>query len=98
MNYEDKPVDLEVAQQILRYFRRNPNAADTVEGVARWRLLDERIRSNVESVVQAMAWLVSEGLLVSDARRFGPAVFRLNTEEIEKAQAFLEGGKKNTDV
>jgi hypothetical protein len=32
-----------VTKQIVSYFLRNPNAADTLEGIARWRLLEERI-------------------------------------------------------
>lgn len=86
---QDPAIDLDVAKHILRYFYRNPQAADTVEGVARWRLLDERIQNNLETVMQAMAWLVSEDLLVKESRPASSTVFRLNLAQSEQIGELL---------
>jgi hypothetical protein len=32
--------DAEVAKQLLDYFERSPAAMDTLEGIARWRMID----------------------------------------------------------
>ena len=40
--------------EILSYFLRNPLAADTLEGVARWRLLDEVVYRKVEETRAAL--------------------------------------------
>lgn len=91
---QDEATDLDVAKQILRYFYRNPQAADTVEGVARWRLLEEMIQSNLETVMKAMAWLVSQGLLVKETRPASAPLFRLNTAETKKIERLLAEGTR----
>ena len=63
---KDPENDLEVVRDVLRYFVRNPEAADTIEGVARWRLLDQKIHDNLREVTRAIAWLVANGLLAED--------------------------------
>ena len=89
MNRHEDEVDTDVAKQILRYFSRNPEATDTLEGVARWRLLDETIQSNLETVMRVMAWLVSEGVLVKESRPGSAPLFRLNSGETQKIQTLL---------
>jgi hypothetical protein len=82
--------DLDVARDVVRYFVRNPDAADTVEGVARWRLLDEKIYRNVEQVTRALAWLVEHGLLVEVPLPSSRTAFRLNATAREQIERFLQ--------
>ena len=89
-----RDVDYDVARDILRYFVRNPRAADTVEGVARWRLLDEKIHSNLEQVTRAIGWLVSRKLLVSESSPPSTSIFHLNQQAEKKIQNFLEARDK----
>ena len=84
-----------MAREILRYFVRNPRAADSLEGVARWRLLDERIHSSLEQVARAIASLVAEGLLVSETTTSATSVFHLNERERAKIDRFLESVKSD---
>ncbi len=95
MTSHDQEVDLEVAKKILRYFNRDRKAADTIEGVARWRLLDQEIHESLETVRRAMDWLVSRGFLVREASSFISPVYRLNAEGLEEIARFLEQKKRN---
>jgi len=52
-----------VAREILAYLERNPGAGDTLRGVARWWLLQQRIHTAVEAVQRALAQLVKLGLV-----------------------------------
>jgi hypothetical protein len=90
---ENLKFELDTARKILQYFNRNPKAADTVEGIARWRLLDESIRSNLETVMGTIAWLVSQGLLVKESGSGAETVFRVNPERIEEVKHFVEAPK-----
>lgn len=86
-----------VAMEILSYFMRNPEAADSLEGIARWRLLDEVINRSVQETDRALGWLVREGYLTESS---GPGIkpmFRLNPERIaDSAEALTPHGDATT--
>ena len=62
-----------VAAEIERYLRAHPTAADTLEGAARWWLQHEPSRKVIE---QAMAMLVSQGIVDRHVLPGGTTVFR----------------------
>jgi hypothetical protein len=79
----------ELAKEILSYFLRNPQAADSVKGVARWRLLEERVHRQIEDTDLALGWLVRNGYLVRVSPMFTEAVYQLNQENRPEAERFL---------
>jgi hypothetical protein len=83
-------------REILAYFLRNPGVADSLEGIARWRLLEEVIHRNVVETQSALEWLVKEGLLVAIDRPATGRLFQLNPERRNQAELVLEksGGKR----
>jgi hypothetical protein len=78
----------DIAKDILSYFLDNPQAADDLEGVARWRLLRQTIHREVEETSQALDWLVQRGLLTR-VRTAGSAIFQLRAEQRAQAAAFM---------
>jgi hypothetical protein len=78
----------DTVKQVLSYFVRNPKAADTLEGVARWRLLEEQVRRNFQQTEAALAWLVTQGLL-EEVETAGSRIFRLNAAALTDAVRFL---------
>jgi hypothetical protein len=91
----------QLARDILSYFVRNPQAADTLEGIARWRLLEEAIHQSIEGTSQALSWLVSEGFLVEISIGGRNRVFRLNPERQTSAESWLhaaDSSKGESDV
>ena len=80
-----------MAREILDYFVRNPHAADSLEGVARWRLMDEVIRRKLDETEAALEWPVAQGYLTRSVAPGGTPTFRLNPEHIEKSRRFLVG-------
>jgi hypothetical protein len=69
---------------------RNRQAADTYEGIVRWRLREESIHRVTEETEQALAWLISRGFLREERRATGPSLFRLDPSKQAEAQAFLD--------
>jgi hypothetical protein len=63
-----------LSAEIRRYCAANPNAADTVEGIA-WWLTMQRYSDTLESVRAAVDTLVVEGVLVRYQNRDGACVF-----------------------
>lgn len=79
----------EIAEDVLSYFLRNPQAADNLEGIARWRLLSEVIHRSVEQTSQVLEWLVSQGLLLKVAGGLSEPVYCLNRRRKADAEALL---------
>ena len=78
------------AREILRYFLRNPQAADSLEGVARWRLREEAICRNVDEINEAIGWLVAFGFLVEESVGGTGPIFSLNHGRTAEAKRMLE--------
>lgn len=79
----------DVAREILSYFLRNPEAADSFDGIARWRLLEDIARRSIAATEEALAWLINEGYLRQQPLPGGKSLFRLNSEMREEAEQFV---------
>jgi hypothetical protein len=85
----DMPKDPAVTRHVLSYFVRNPQAVDSLEGLARWRLLDEVVHLRVSETHEALAWLVERGILLQTEGPGRAPVFSLDPERKEEAERLL---------
>jgi DNA-binding PadR family transcriptional regulator len=67
-----------IADEILAYLVKHPEAQDTLEGITEWWLLEQRIRSAVAEVDGALRNLVAEDLLVTRRCADGRTYYALN--------------------
>jgi hypothetical protein len=74
-----QPTTEDVAKEILGYFLHHPGAADSVEGIAQWRLQAERIERTVRETQDAVRWLVDNGYL-EEVRTASEPVFMLKRD------------------
>ncbi len=70
----------EVAEDIVRYLVQHPGAADTLEGIARWRLAQQTVERTVDETAEALRLLTERGLVHEIRSGAGPAVFRLASD------------------
>ncbi len=84
------PKEPELSRDVLSYFVRNPQAADSLEGVARWRLLDETVRRRVIATHEALVWLVERGVLQQHQGPGHEPVFSLDPARADEAKRLLE--------
>jgi hypothetical protein len=61
-----------VALQILNYLSTQQDAQDTLEGIAEWWVLEQRIRHVITEVKKALAELVANGVVLERSGRDGP--------------------------
>ena len=73
---------------ILAYLVENPDAGDTLDGIVEWWLLNQRIRFETQSVSQALAKLVADGLIVELKGPDSRIVYKAN-RTIQNIQAIL---------
>ncbi|MGH9764634.1 MAG: hypothetical protein ACREAC_27680 [Blastocatellia bacterium] len=75
-----------MAYDILSYLERNPSAEDTIEGIVQWWLLEQKIQQETAKVKEALADLVTRGLVVerhSGDNRVHYGMNRLKHNDIE---------------
>jgi hypothetical protein len=53
----------QVATQILDYLKERPEAMDTLEGIAEWWLMRQRIRMDVAMLARVIRRLTERGVL-----------------------------------
>ncbi|MGA2275960.1 MAG: hypothetical protein ABSG00_00025 [Terracidiphilus sp.] len=95
---DENPANKPVAKEILSYFLRNPEAADSLTELARWRLMEERVRRSVESTEAALNWLIDEGYVQREARLGTESLFRLNPDRRQDAESLLEESSHEDDA
>ncbi len=68
---------------------------DTLQGIAHWRLLEERLRVSVLQTEAALTWLIEQGFIV-ELRPVGlrDSLFRLNPKRLKDARQFLAAVEK----
>ena len=66
-----------LADEIRRYLKGHPKAADTAEGVATWWLLQQRFHDSLLQVTEALEHLVREGTVEILEQRNGKKIYRL---------------------
>ncbi len=88
---------LPIAKEILSYLLRNPEAADSLTELARWRLVQEAVRRSVENTQAALDWLIAEGYVSEEVRTGTESLFRLNPERRKDAESLLSEGLPNVE-
>jgi hypothetical protein len=86
--------EFDLVKQVLSYFVRNPNAADSLEGITRWRLLEEQIHRSLQETEVALTWLVEQGFLDEVKTPGTTSIFRLKPERQADALSFMESKSK----
>jgi hypothetical protein len=84
--------DQRIVAEVMRYFLTNPSAADTLEGIARWRLLEARVSENIADTRSAIAWLVANGYLKQLSSTAADPLFQLNAEARARAEELVAAG------
>lgn len=69
-----------VADEIISYIRKHPNAADSVDGITRWWLTQQRYETVMNIVQDALDMLVTSGKLQKSPTGDGKVIysFKLN--------------------
>lgn len=85
----------EIAREILSYFLRHPDAADSFDGIARWRLLEDIVRRSVTATEEGLKWLIEQGYLEQGPVPGGKPIFSLNPRKRKEAEQFVGQKEKH---
>jgi hypothetical protein len=70
----------EISREILDYLREHPRSGDTLEGVSKWWLMQQRVTESVENVFTALKQLGKEGFVQERVMADGRVVYFANTD------------------
>ena len=91
----DREASLPVhARDILEYYLANQHAADTLAGIAEWRLLEQLAQRRIGETEAGLEWLVSHGFLERVTWAAAPTLYRLNANKIDEAAQLLRAPRK----
>lgn len=97
MTQPTSPESENLAREILEYFLRNPQCADDLYGITRWRLLDQMIQHALHDTRAALDLLVNNGYLTKESTTGSGPVFRLNSEKRDEALSFVKDKDEESD-
>jgi predicted transcriptional regulator len=80
----------QIAAAILAYLAEHPKAQDTLEGIVEWWLLEQEIKRRTAMVQEALAELLTKGLVVERKGRDGRMHYRLNRHKRQEIAALLK--------
>ena len=66
-----------LASRVLSYLEKNPEAGDTLEGIATWWLEQQRINQVVEEVAEALEYLIQKGIVRIHKTRSGATIYKI---------------------
>jgi hypothetical protein len=67
--------DEKIAREIMGYFREHPYSGDSVEGISRWWLMQQRISESLEVVQQVLEHLNEIGFLYERKTADGHSIY-----------------------
>jgi hypothetical protein len=94
---EDKRSD--IAQAILEYLLEHPDAQDTLAGIAEWWLPEEKAKTRLPIIKDAVDQLAVEGLVLERRGKDSQTHYRINgqrLQEIEKLVGTAKPPRPNT--
>jgi hypothetical protein len=59
----DDPRDREMAEAVCAYLAEHPGAMDTLEGIAGWWLMRQRVRADLDRLERVLGRMVDSGVL-----------------------------------
>ena len=97
-NLKSEKINESLIYNILYYLYRNPDAKDTLEGITRWWLLQERIDQKLEEVASCLDFLVSKGFIIEKTIDNKRKYYQVNREKLKEISEILNEKSKSLDI
>jgi len=94
---DQKEQQREICKYILAYLSDNPDAGDTFDGIAEWWLLSQQIKFETRNVSEAVARLVSEGLIEEHHEADSRKTYRINKTRAREIRHMLRQAQRSSD-
>jgi hypothetical protein len=82
------------ACETLAYLAEHPDAQDTLEGIVEWWLMEQQIKRGIAQVKDALAELVTQGLVLERKGRDGRIHYRVDRRKAAEIRGLLSKRNK----
>jgi hypothetical protein len=79
-----------IAAEILAYLLKHPQAQDTLEGIAHWWMLEQKIEESTSMIKKALAGLVAGGWVQTTLSSDGHLHYRINSKKAVEISSLIE--------
>ena len=85
----------QITREILYYLTAHPDAQDTLEGIAAWWLLEQKIKHTTTEVKKSLSGLVDKGFIVECKGKESHTYYRVNRSKYEEIKAISKKQKQH---
>ncbi len=78
-------------QEILQYVAKHPEAGDTLQNIANWWIPFERLLPKWTVVEEALAYLVTQGVIAETTLPGGQKFYKANLAQQHRITQLLQG-------
>lgn len=82
------------ALRILRHFNENPEAQDSLEGIAHWWMLSQELDEQLTQVQAGLSHLLAAGLVMEVRSPGSEPRYRLDPLQAQRVRALLAGAEE----
>jgi len=82
--------EVKIANLILGYLSGRPHAMDTIEGIAEWWILSERIDLSIKKISTAIQYLMKNGYLKAETFNGQKTFYQLSEAHRETLQSITD--------
>ncbi len=79
-----------IARDVLAYLTAHPDARDTIEGIIRWWIPEQKIKTHITTLKNVIAELVAKGLILESHGHDSRIHYRINRQKIEEIEDFFQ--------
>jgi len=82
--------EIAAVKDILKFIQNQPNAAHTVEGIAKYWIFQQRLEEKLDHVIHAIEYLTQENFLVEIKKANGGRYYKVNQAKLTRIPAALQ--------
>jgi len=71
----------DIARLIFSYLQNHPRASDTLEGIASWWVMNQRLSESIDIIQRALQQLEDRGLIIRSNARGGRTLYKAASGE-----------------
>jgi hypothetical protein len=84
------PSKAQITHEILAYLAENQNAQDTLEGIAEWWLLEQKIKHRTTEIKEVLDDLVAQNLILERKGRDARRRYQINRRKLAEISSLLK--------